>query len=450
MYHSVVERVLIPSASVFLDCLHTWLNEGRLANDMNNEFMIGFNAMSESELEAYEIKGDRLPCLFSGIAQKVLLIGTYQGILLKCCPPNTPRASVERSALVYCQASINKTISSLFNSVNQDMVGLLEGENRISSLLTRLKHLFFVDQLDNLLTFLDSSKAELAKSAKEVDLDWVTRKLEDSYGDEQAFGCHMASQSIFEQLQGIIGHSGRQSELPKNGPLTGADALVLNLEVSFPMNLVISRDSLSKYQIIFRFLVTIIALDLRLSAKQRLSKFSPAMQKLLAVVRHSMSQFVLNLHGFLAYQVLQPQFNALMKNMKNVPGLDKIIALHTNYLDTCLRECLLTNSKLIQLMSNIFATIDRFCSILETLQSGIPAANLPSETEIATQIVQLQQHFSKYHRVFLEALQYYSARDSDHYLGNLLTQLDFNSFYYASAFARQGNDQHATAGMVTE
>lgn len=448
-----MERVLIPSASVFLDCLCIWLNEGRLADDMQNEFMIGANAMSDSELEAYEVKPDRLPCLFTGMSQKILLIGTYQRILRKCCP-STLRASIERSSLVYCQANANRTLNSLFSSVNQDMVRLLEGENRISTLLTRLKHLFFVDQLDSLLSFLDSSKVELAKASKEADLDWLKRKLEEACAlgdtDEEAFGCHMASESIFEQLQGIIGSAGRNSELPRNGPLKGIDALVLDFDVSFPMNLVISRDSLSKYQIIFRFLLTIIGLDSRLSAKQRLGKFSPAMQKLLAVVRHSMSQFVINLHSFLAYQVLQPQFNALMKNMTSVPGLDKIIALHTNYLDTCLRECLLTNSKLIQLMSNIFATIDRFCSILETLQSGISAANLPSETEIATQIVQLQQHFSKYHRVFLEALQYYSARDSDHYLGNLLTQLDFNSFYYASAFSRQGNDLHAVAGMVTE
>lgn len=424
-----------------MDCLCAWLNEGGLSGAAN-EFMIGANPMSDSELNAFELKTEHIPCALIGVSQKILLIGIYQSILKKS--QTSASGSVARSGLVFDQAVLHRTITGLFAEANRSMVSVLEKEDGIASLLQQLKHLFFIDQLDTMAVFVDVCQRELGRPAKDADLGWLQRKLEESLGLEDTIGCLMSEQHLFDQLLGIIG-SGRSSEAPKAN-LRGIDGFVLDYRVVFPMSLVVSKEAISKYQIIFRFLLAILSISKRLTTKLVLSKFSPELQKVLACSKQAMLQFVLNLQSYLAYQVLQPQFDVMAKNMDHANGLDRIIALHTNYLDTCLRECLLTNAKLVQLLAGVFSACEKFGLLLEALVQ--PGTALPAEEEIASQAGQLHQYFSKNVRVLLEALQYYSARDSDHYLGNLLTQLDFNSFYYATAYARQGSEAHSVGGLV--
>lgn len=107
--------------------------------------------------------------------------------------------------------------------------------------------------------------------------------------------------------------------------------------------------------------------------------------------------------------------------------MDKLIALHTNYLDTILRECMLTNSKLVNLMHALFSTASQFCDFYAALEN----MNIQSNNEeiVLKQAQSLSDNFSKNFRLFLEAIQYYSARDGDYYLGNLFQRLDYNSFH---------------------
>lgn len=102
-----------------------------------------------------------------------------------------------------------------------------------------------------------------------------------------------------------------------------------------------------------------------------------------------------------------------------------MVTIHTNYLDSILRECMLTNPKLVYLMQTLISIAFQFCCLYENLDTSNH-----QETEIISrQAEEIYVEFSKNFRVFLEAIQYYSARDGDYYLGNLYQRLDYNSFY---------------------
>lgn len=107
--------------------------------------------------------------------------------------------------------------------------------------------------------------------------------------------------------------------------------------------------------------------------------------------------------------------------------MDKLVAVHANYLDSILRECMLTNSKLVNLMHVLFSTASQFCEYYDTLETLHIQEN--TEEILLKQAQNLNNNFTRNLRLFLEAIQYYSARDGDYYLGSLYQRLDYNSFY---------------------
>jgi gamma-tubulin complex component 2 len=46
---------------------------------------------------------------------------------------------------------------------------------------------------------------------------------------------------------------------------------------------------------------------------------------------------------YMFYEVLEPNFLAFNKQLKTVKSIDEVILLHSNFLDKCLKECLMTH-----------------------------------------------------------------------------------------------------------
>jgi gamma-tubulin complex component 2 len=46
---------------------------------------------------------------------------------------------------------------------------------------------------------------------------------------------------------------------------------------------------------------------------------------------------------YMQYEVLEPNHHKLKQQLKKAKTVDEIIMLHSNFLDECLKECLLTD-----------------------------------------------------------------------------------------------------------
>jgi gamma-tubulin complex component 2 len=159
--------------------------------------------------------------------------------------------------------------------------------------------------------------------------------------------------------------------------ISGFETLVLDYAVPFPLSLVVSRVTLTRYQLLFRYLVSLRHLEnLLISAWAEQSrgstwrhKSSNARQerakKRAFTLRARMLIFVQQLIYYCTTEVIEPNWTNLMGRLNQGQSkgsnessrdeasgvkrtVDELMQDHVDFLATCLKECMLTNSKLLK------------------------------------------------------------------------------------------------------
>lgn len=267
-------------------------------------------------------------------------------------------------------------------------------------ILSSMKHFFFLNQSDFLTNFLDLAASELRKPAKSASivklqslLDLAVRNpssssSNDLYKDD--LKVVMQSQGLYDWLLKIVSKTGslteegeldfalgdiheegnkREKERPLIGTFpfsqsrlslipTAIDALAFDYSVKFPLSLIISRKTIARYQLIFRFLLHLHHLESALSAMW-LEHKSPSWRDnsgnedierwkaRIFSLRTRMLAFVRQVLAFATGEVLEPNWKALEEKLSKVQTVDQLLRDHVDFLDTCLKQCMLTTSKLL-------------------------------------------------------------------------------------------------------
>lgn len=142
-------------------------------------------------------------------------------------------------------------------------------------------------------------------------------------------------------------------------PLSGYEALILDYTVTFPLSLVISRKALTKYQLLFRHILNMkhvedLLCSTWMDQKNALWKGrsgNPEIDHLkfrIFSLRNRMLTFVQQFAYYVTNEVLEPNWRRLEANLKNITTVDQVLQYHSDFLDTCLKECMLTHSKLLR------------------------------------------------------------------------------------------------------
>lgn len=250
-----------------------------------------------------------------------------------------------------------------------------------------------MDQSDFLTNFLDLASSDLTrKAAKSVSivklqslLDLAVRNPASSSSNDRYkdnLKVTMASQGLYDWLLKIVTHHGaaEDGELDfavdmdrgdKNdgAVLMGIDAIAFDYSVKFPLSLVISRKAVTRYQLIFRFLVHLHHLESGLSAmwlEHKVAAWRDSTgnadmdhwkQRVFAL-RSRMLAFVRQMLAYTTGEVLDPNWRSLESKLANVGTVDQLMRDHVDFLDTCLKQCMLTNSKLLSVSAQVEACID--------------------------------------------------------------------------------------------
>lgn len=138
------------------------------------------------------------------------------------------------------------------------------------------------------------------------------------------------------------------------------DALVFDYSVKFPLSLVISRKTILRYQLLFRFLLNLkhaeqslssVWIDHKTTTWRQTMQDQPEFEKWkprVFLLRARMLSFVQQILAFATFEVLEPNWRALEGKLDKVSTVDQLLRDHVDFLDTCLKECMLTSSKLIK------------------------------------------------------------------------------------------------------
>ena len=142
--------------------------------------------------------------------------------------------------------------------------------------------------------------------------------------------------------------------------LEAIDVLTLDYTVRFPLSLVISRKTILRYQLLFRFLLHLKHVEQSLSVMWIEQKTIPWRKSVphhlnfdrwrlrVCLLRARMLAFVQQILAFTTFEVLEPNWRALEVKLDKVTTVDQLLRDHVDFLDTCLKECMLTSSKLLR------------------------------------------------------------------------------------------------------
>ena len=398
------------SSRPYMIMLNEWLHHGAI-RDPHSEFLIKEQkSIKREHLEQdytdeywekrYTMRDNLVPPQLEAVKDKVLLAGKYLNVVRECGGVYVSKV-VQDVPESFDDPRFLDNVNAAYAYANSSLLTLLLTTHALPARLRSLKHYFFLDRSDFFSYFLELGTSELKKPAKSVNvgklqslLDIVLRQpgsvaAEDPFKEDVKVTINEVGLANWlmriVQVQGmdqdavpgsISSYTPAQfSSVTDDKDLTGFDALVLDYSVPFPLSLVVSRVTLTRYQLLFRYLLSLRHLETVLMAswtehskvlswKHRSSNRKiEAWKRKAWTHRARMLVFVQQLLYYCTAEVIEPNWQSLMSKLAasdseaSLAGtgppqvkrtVDELMTDHVDFLATCLKECMLTNSKLLR------------------------------------------------------------------------------------------------------
>lgn len=309
-------------------------------------------------------------------------------------------------------------IDLAYHSANKALIDLIFKEQHLIDRLKSIKHYLFLDQSDFLTHFLDIASPELEKRSKDISLTKLQSLLDISLRNPSSVSSQdpynenvkveMSRCSLIEQLlkiNSIVGvgvetiqqsvkdlKSYKQNwnalrdsvkTFTDNHTLTGYDAFTLNYSVKFPLTLILNMTAMTKYQLLFRHIFSCKYVEKRLAEswlhqssskiniwKGRKEKRAKDTQTTLLSLRiyslrSKMLNFVQQFMYYVCFEVLEPNWVLMEQRIKKATTVEEVLKIHSDFQDTCLKECMLTTPNSLKIFNEIMMTCKKFVKFFE-------------------------------------------------------------------------------------
>ncbi|RYP73711.1 hypothetical protein DL771_003424 [Monosporascus sp. 5C6A] len=424
---SLLTSLLRDASRPYMAMLNEWLHHGGI-NDPHSEFLIKEQkSIKRDRLEQdytddywerrYTIRDNDVPPQLQGVKDKVLLAGKYLNVVRECGGVDVSKV-VQDAPKSFDDPRFLDNVNNAYAHANESLMKLLLTTHALPARLQSLKHYFFLDPSDYFTYFLELGASELRKPVKSVNtsklqslLDLVLRQTGtivslDPFKEDVHI--EMNEVSLIKMLQRVVNITGiEQGEALQplsNQPIendknaVGFTSLQLNYTVPFPVSLVISRKTIWRYQALFRYLLSLRHLESQLSTTWQTHNsaivwcYKSSVRRMeiwkrrVWTLRARMIVFVQQLLYFCTLEVIEPNWQSLMSRLKakdeGLDGsgkpdrtVDELMQDHVDFLDTCLKGCMLTNGKLIRIHSKLMQTCTVFAAYTNWLSRELEKAD---------------------------------------------------------------------------
>jgi gamma-tubulin complex component 2 len=503
---TLLTTLLRESSRPYMAMLNEWLHHGNV-RDPHSEFLIKEQKSIRREgLEQdytdeywekrYTIRYDDVPPQLDAVKDKVLLAGKYLNVVRECGGVDVSRDMDDQVPHTFDDVRFLDNVNSAYAFANSSLLTLLLTTHALPARLRSLKHYFFLDRSDFFSYFLELGHSELKKPAKSVNigklqslLDIVLRQpgsvaAEDPFKEDVKVV--MNEVGLTGWLMQVVNVKGLDADggsitsyipaasiVGDDKDITGFDALTFDYAVPFPLSLVVSRVTLTRYQLLFRYILSLRHLEqLLVSSWVDQSKVTSwrhkssdrrieAWKRRAWCLRSRMLCFVQQLLYFCTNEVIEPNWTAFMARLSEAEAsesvaeggkvkrtVDELMQDHVDFLATCLKECMLTNSKLlrvcfsvcllqahwlmnIQINSKVMATCTMFAEYTTSLSRGLAVSDPdlansesakgkhdPSKLDKIDDILKrFEDNFTRHLKIQLDALNYLAATETVVFLG---------------------------------
>ncbi|KAF9561696.1 hypothetical protein CPC08DRAFT_749834 [Agrocybe pediades] len=397
--------------------------------------------------------GACVPPLLETWKHKILLAGKYLNVIRECGieMPRDKKYS-EDDELSMDDEKFYKFIEDAYSHANQTLLQLLLKDQQLIPRLRSLKRYFFMSQSSFLTHLLDLASSELRKSSKSASAAKLQSLLEvalnNDVGTEDAYKedlkVTMADSGLYDFLLKVVTVSGvvkaeegngegeTKKEKEEKKPLQVIEAMQLDYNVKFPLSLVISRKTILRYQLLFRFLLHLKHVEQSLSAMWANQMTAPwrvpvpthpefeGWRLRVFLLRARMLAFVQQMFAFVVFEVLEPNWHALEAKLDKVVTVDQLLRDHVDFLDTCLKESMLTSSKLLKACSKLLVVCQTFVlyssaftkSANEAIASAQDPEADPSKTKRWNVLNNFETNFNHWFLIHLDCVQFYASSDN--------------------------------------
>ncbi|KAK2067585.1 hypothetical protein P8C59_001311 [Phyllachora maydis] len=418
---ALLTTLLRDASRPYMAMLNEWLHHG-VINDPHAEFLIreqksfgrerlDHDYTDEYWEKRYTIRTHDVPPQLEGVKDKVLLAGKYLNVVRECGGVDVS-TGVKDVPVSFDDNRFLDNVNNAYAHANESLMQLLLTAHALPSRLCSMKHYFFLDPSDYFSYFLELGASELRKPVKSVNtgklqslLDLVLRQpgsIVSLDAFKEDVKVELKEITLVKSLQRVVNITGMEqgetlAPLATAAPVDDHDkkaigftSLQLDYAVPFPVSLVISRKTVWRYQALFRYLLSLHYLESQLSttwqthtrgvAWQHRSQASRGLEiwkRRVWTLRARMLVFVQQLLYFCTAEVIEPNWQSLMARLKGREGaatadggpasgltrtVDELMQDHVDFLNTCLKECMLTNSKLLRIHSKLMQT----CTVFAT------------------------------------------------------------------------------------
>ncbi|XP_030832712.1 gamma-tubulin complex component 2-like [Strongylocentrotus purpuratus] len=505
----------------YFEILEKWIYKG-IIKDPYCEFMIEeHEALRKEKLQQeyndayweqhYTICRDRIPVFLETVADKILRTGKIPQVIRECGrDPKCPHAE-----------------EILYTLKERQYVSTLN--TPISMQAGSIKRYFLLEQGDFFVHLMDITTEEMKKQVDEIIPSRLESLLELALRTSQAKSDNFKDDlrvallpyDLITQLLRISPSTIIQEIDPTEINISCLEAFSFDYVVRWPESLILSRkvggkiykssqvltiprksitspqkssqvntrhykssqaNALTRYQILFRHLfyckhVERILCNLWVlnKAAKQYTLHSSRWYAAAFALRQRMLHLVQNLQYYMMFEVIEPNWQIMETKLRQVSTIDDVLDIHTDFLNMCLKDCMLTDPELLKIVSKLmlrmtetmnvegeasfrvdttdpkgkdkdksesrkYRTAAKLSLVLYTFFNQgvldvVPVRGIRTRElligseEFASTIANFDSNFSTLLVSLLDQLSLFSTTDCEHNMTNIIHRLDFNGFY---------------------
>lgn len=393
VFSFLMERASVP----YLKMVERWIYYGDLV-DPYDEFMIRRdNQVSKEDVQdnpystywqsRYTVRASQVPLFLARVAPKILTAGKYLHVFRTCnrqadCP------FANEIAFSLSDSVYEELIDKAHAFASRMLLDLFVRENDLQNRLISLKHYFLMDQGDFFVDFMNIAEEELKLRADKLSLPRLESLLHlslqtstcssDPYKDD--LQCFLSPHNLISHMETIHQRAQKgpgdslttfESSTIGQPGYKVIDAFTLDYKVRWPLSLVVSCGALTKYQMIFRHIFFCKHVERQLcdawlnhQATKELSLRSALGPSY--CLRQRMLHFQQNLVYYMMFEVVSPRWHDFQQQLTTAGTVDDILEFQGDFLDICLKECLLTDPELLRVLTRLTTVCMTFANSIET------------------------------------------------------------------------------------
>lgn len=372
LFQFLLEHACVP----YFEMLEQWLYRG-IIRDHYAEFMIEENRELQKESlttefndsyweQRYTIRTQHLPSFLERVAKKILLTGKYLNVIHESqkkviCP------FAEKIFYTSQEREYVEKIEKAFHFASKQLMDLIIMDENLLPRLHSLKHYFLLGHGDFFVHFVDIAEDELQKNISSISKMKLESLLElalrMSVAVNDPYKEDLTLELMPNNLPGYLAQisrlaTGSAETLLEGGKFArrqnplGMEALTLDYRIGWPLSLIINKRTLTKYQILFRHLFYCKYVERTLCNAWIRNKFTKELLlgssfTAIFVLRQRMLHFLQSFEYYMMFEVIEQNFHIMEQKIRELSKdrdatLDDIMSTHHNFLDTCLKACLLS------------------------------------------------------------------------------------------------------------